>query len=243
MFVLFRKEISSFFNSLIGYIVIIVFLLINGSFLWIFHGDFNVLDSGYSSLETLFFISPWVFLFLIPAITMRLFAEETRTGTIELLITKPISEFKIIFAKYLAGLSLVLFSLIPTLVYFISVYYLGNPQGNIDTGGTWGSYIALFFLAAIYTSVGVFSSSLTDNQIISFIIAILLSFFFYIGFDSLSSLDIFSDFSILLIKLGINDHYSAMSKGVIDTRDVLYFVLVIAVFISLTKTVLESRKW
>ena len=243
MFVLLRKEINTFFNTLTGYIVILVFLLINGLFLWVFHGEFNVLDSGYSSLDTLFVISPWVFLFLIPAITMRLFSEEKRTGTIELLITKPLSEFRIIFAKYLAGLCLSLFAILPTLIYFLSVYYLGNPEGNVDVGGTWGSYIALFFLAAVYTSIGVFSSAISDNQIVSFIVAIVLSFFFFIGFESMSSLDILLPIGNFLINLGINDHYHSMSRGVVDSRDLIYFILVIAAFLAFTRTVLESRKW
>ena len=243
MFVLFKKEIRGFFNSLIGYIVIVVFLLINSLFLWVFPGEFNVLDSGYANLETLFIISPWVFLFLVPAVTMRLFSEEKRTGTIELIVTRPISELQIVFAKYFAGLSLVLFSLLPSLLYFYSVYQLGNPVGNIDTGGTWGSYIALFFLAAIYTSIGVFASSITENQIISFILSLFLSFTLFIGFETMSSLEIFSTIENFVINLGINEHYRSMSRGVVDTRDVIYFLSVIAIFLFGTKTVLESRKW
>lgn len=243
MIVLLRKEISVFFNSLTGYIVILVFLLINSLFLWVFPGEFNVLDSGYANLETLFIISPWVFLFLVPAISMRLFSEEKRTGTIELIITRPLSELQIVLAKYFAGLSLVLFSLLPSLIYFFSVYQLGNPVGNIDTGGTWGSYIGLFFLAGIYTSIGVFASALTENQIIAFIIALLLSFFFFIGFESISTLGVLGKFDDILINLGINEHYRSMSRGVLDTRDIIYFIGVIAIFIFATKTVLESRKW
>ena len=243
MIVLLKKEISGFFNSLTGYIVILVFLLINSLFLWIFPGQFNVLESGYSNLETMFVISPWVFLFLVPAVCMRLFSEEKRTGTIELIITRPISELQIVLAKYLAGLSLVLFSLLPSLIYFFSVYQLGNPVGNIDTGGTWGSYIGLFFLAGIYAAIGVFSSSLSENQIVAFIIAIILSFFFYIGFESISTLGFFGKFDGILINLGINEHYRSMSRGVLDTRDIFYFIGVIAIFIFATKTVLESRKW
>ncbi|MCK4837139.1 MAG: ABC transporter permease, partial [Candidatus Aminicenantes bacterium] len=188
MLALFRKEISSFFSTLTGYVVIVVFLLANSLFIWIFPGNLNVLDSGYADLETLFIIAPWVFLFLVPAITMRMFSEEQHSGTIELLFTKPLSDLKIILAKYLAGLLLVLFSLLPTLVYFGSVYFLGNPVGNIDLGGFWGSYFGLFFLAGIYVAIGTFTSSLSDNQIISFLLAVLISFIFYTGFDSISSL-------------------------------------------------------
>lgn len=243
MIVLLKKEISGFFNSLTGYIVVLVFLLINSLFLWVFPGQFNVLESGYANLETLFVISPWVFLFLVPAVTMRLFAEEKSSGTIELIITRPISELQIVMAKYLAGLSLVLFSLLPSLIYFFSVYQLGNPAGNIDTGGTWGSYIGLFFLAAIYAAIGVFSSSLTENQIVAFIVAMLLSFFFFIGFETISTLGWFGKFDNLLINLGINEHYRSMSRGVLDTRDIIYFLGVIGIFIFATKTVVESRKW
>lgn len=243
MFTLFKKEIIGFFSSLIGNIVIGVFLIVNSLFLWIFPGDFNVLDSGYASIDSLFFISPWVFLFLVPAVTMRLFADEKKSGTIELLLTRPLSDFKIIFAKYSAGLVLVLFSLIPSLLYFLSVYLLGNPPGNMDVGGTCGSYIGLFFLAGVYVAIGIFASSLTENQIISFIVAVLLSFFFFMGFESVASLGIFASFDNFLIGLGINDHYRSLSRGVIDTRDLLYFVSVIALFILFTKVVLESRKW
>lgn len=243
MFALLKKEISSFLSSLIGYIVIIVFLMINSLFLWVFPGQFNVLDSGYANIDTLFIIAPWVFMFLVPAITMRLFAEEKRTGTIELLFTRPLTDFQIIFAKYLAGLLLVLFSLLPTLVYFASVYWLGKPVGSIDTGGTWGSYIGLFFLAAIYVAIGVFASSITGNQIISFLLAVLISFFFYMGFESISSLQFLGSLDSLVVNLGIYEHYKSISRGVIDSRDVIYFLSVIAVFILFTKTVLESRKW
>jgi ABC-2 type transport system permease protein len=211
--------------------------------MWVFPGEFNVFEAGYSSLDSLFILAPWIFLFLVPAITMRLFAEEKRIGTIEFLLTKPISDFKIVFAKYLAGLVLVLFSLIPTLIYFYSVYQLGSPKGNLDTGGIMGSYIGLFFLASIYVAIGLFASSLTENQIISFILAILITFFFYIGFESISSLNIARGFDDFVIRLGINDHYRSMSRGVIDSRDVIYFISVIFLFIFLTRLKLQSRKW
>jgi len=243
MYTLLKKEISGFFSSLTGYIVIIVFLIINGLFIWIFPGVNNVLDSGYATLDSLFSIAPWVFLFLAPAVTMRMFSDEKKTGTIELLLTRPLSDFQIIFGKFLAALSLVLFSLLPTLIYFYTVYKLGNPVGNIDTGGTWGSYIGLFFLAAIYVSIGVLSSAITDNQIVAFITGMLLCFVVYIGFDYISELGMFKSIDGLIINLGINEHYKSMSRGVIDSRDMIYFVSVIAFFIIITKTVLQSRKW
>lgn len=243
MYTLFKKEISSFFSSLTGYIVIIVFLIINGLFIWIFPGVNNVLEIGYASLDGLFTIAPWVFLFLAPAVTMRMFSDEKKTGTIELLLTRPLSDFQILFAKFLAALSLVLFSLLPTLIYFYSVYKLGNPVGNIDTGGTWGSYIGLFFLAAIYVSIGVLSSSITDNQIVAFITGMLICFTMYIGFDYLSELGALKSVNGFVINLGINEHYKSMSRGVIDSRDMIYFISAIAFFLLLTKTKLQSRKW
>ena len=243
MITLFRKEISSFFSSLIGYIVITVFLLINGLFLWVFPLEFNILDFGYASIENLFMLTPIVFLFLIPAITMRLFADEKKSGTIEILLTQPLTDLEIILAKYFAGLVLVLFSLLPTLIYFFSVYQLGLPPGNIDTGGMWGSYIGLLFLGASFVAIGLFSSSITDNQIVSFIIAIFLCGFLYIGFEFIYSLDMFGHIDLFIKSLGINAHYTSMSRGVIDTRDIIYFLSVIALFIIFTKFSLASRKW
>ncbi len=243
MFILLKKEISGFFSSLTGYIVIVVFLIVNGLFMWVFKGDLNVLDNGYSTLETLFIIAPWVFLFLVPAITMRMFSEEKRSGTIELLLTRPLNDMEIILAKYLAAILLILLSLLPTLIYFWSVIRLGSPPGNIDTGGTWGSYIGLFFLSGIYAAIGLFISSTTENQIVAFIVTVLISFFFYIGFESITSFDIFGNLEKTINNLGIQEHYRSMSRGVIDTRDIVYFISMIAVFLLLTKMILQSRKW
>jgi ABC-2 type transport system permease protein len=243
MFSLFKKEIISFLSSLSGFVVIIVFLVANGLFLWVFKGNLNIMDNGYATLESLFILAPWIFLFLIPAITMRTFAEEKKSRTMELLLSRPLSDMQIVLAKYLAGMVLILLSILPTLIYFYSVIRLGSPQGNIDSGGTWGSYVGLIFLAGIYAAIGTFISSLTENQIVSFIISLLLCFLFYIGFDYLSSLDIFSGFSTFIAKLGINEHYRSMSRGVLDTRDMLYYLSVIAIFLLLTKIVLQSRNW
>lgn len=240
---LFKKEIRAFLSSLIGYIAISVFLLLNGLFLWVLPTPSNILNNGYAGLDALFSLAPWVFLFLIPAITMRSFADERKAGTIEFLLTKPLTDLQIILAKYFAGIVLVLFSLLPTLFYYYTVYKLGNPVGNIDTGGTWGSYIGLFFLAAAFTAIGVFASSLSDNQIVAFILAVFFCFICYIGFDYISALEVFKNNDELLLSLGINDHYMSMSRGVVDSRDVIYYVSLSAVFILLTKTVLESRKW
>ena len=243
MIALLKKEINSFLSSLIGYIAITVFLLVIGLFMWVLKTDSNILENGYANIDTLFTIAPWVFLFLIPAITMRSFADEKKTGTIELLLTRPITDLQIILAKYFAGLILVLFSLLPTLLYYYSVHYLGSPVGNIDTGGMWGSYIGLLFLGAAFVSIGIFSSSITDNQVISFIISLSLCLFIYLGFDLISAFPVFESVDNIIIALGIDSHYASMSRGVIDTRDVIYFISLIAIFIFSTRTVLESRKW
>lgn len=239
----FRKEISGFLSSLTGFIVISVFLLINGLFVWVFPLQFNIPDYGYANLDGLFMLAPFVFLFLIPAITMRSFADEIKSGTIEILLTKPLSDLQIILAKYFAGIVLVLFSLLPTLVYFFTVYHLGMPRGNMDIGGTWGSYIGLLFLGASFVAIGIFCSSITDNQIVSFILSVFLSGFIYIGFDMIYSFSFFGSFDLFIKSLGIAAHYTSMSRGVIDTRDLLYFLSVITLFIVLTKLRLESRKW
>ncbi|HVA99496.1 MAG TPA: gliding motility-associated ABC transporter permease subunit GldF [Bacteroidia bacterium] len=243
MFTLLKKEINSFLNSLIGYITILVFLLAVSLFMWVLPMDSNVLDSGFASLDALFVVAPWVFLFLIPAITMRSFADEKKGGTIELLLTRPLTDLQIILAKYFAGLLLVVFSLLPTLIYYYSVSRLGNPPGNIDTGGMWGSYIGLLFLGAAFVAIGIFASSITENQVVAFILAVLLCLFFYYGFQFISTAHIFGNVDNLILALGINAHYTSMSRGVLDTRDMLYYVSLIVIFILLTKTVLESRKW
>lgn len=243
MIALLFKEIRTFLSSLIGYVVIAVFLLLNGLFMWIFPGDFNVLEMGFSSIDALFEISPWVFMFLIPAITMRSFSEEKRSGTIELLFTRPLTDLQIILAKYLAGWLLVIIALLPTLVYYITVYNLGNPPGNIDKGGTWGSYIGLLFLASGYVSIGMFASAITNNQIVSFLVAVMFCFFMYTGFQSLASFDALGSLDEPIRKLGIQEHYQSLSLGLIDSRDVVYFIGLNAFFIILTQTVLGSRKW
>ena len=173
---------------------------------------------------------------------MRLFADEKKSGTLELLLVRPLTTYQIIWAKYLSAVIVIFLSLIPTFLYFFSVYSLGNPVGNIDTGGTWGSYIGLFLLAAVYAAIGVFASSVTDNQVIAFILAILLSFFFYTGFDSIASIPAFHSFQNIIIYLGIDQHYSSISRGVVDSRDLLYFGSVISLFIIITKTVLDNKK-
>ncbi|HXD94200.1 MAG TPA: gliding motility-associated ABC transporter permease subunit GldF [Bacteroidia bacterium] len=247
MLVLYLKEIKSFLTSLVGYIAIGVFLTITGLFLWVIgsesSGGYNILDNGFSTLDPLFTIAPMVYLFLIPAITMRSFAEEKKTGTIELLFTRPITELQIILAKYFAGVTLVTISLLPTLFYYYSVYKLGLPVGNIDTGGTWGSYIGLLLLGAGFVAIGIFASSITDNQVIAFISAMVLCFICFSGFDYIGQSGFAGKLEPLVIGLGISDHYASLSRGVIDTRDVLYFFSLISFFVLLTRFMLEKRKW
>jgi ABC-2 type transport system permease protein len=242
MFSLLKKEIASFFGSLTGYVVVFVFLLATSLFLWVFPGNYNIPDAGYASLDGLFSLAPWVYLFLVPAITMRLFAEEKRLGTMEVLLTRPLSEFRIVVAKFLSGLLLVSVSLLPTFIYFYSVYALGNPVGCIDTGGTWGAYIGLFFLAAIYVSIGLLASSLTDNQIFAFILALFLSFVAYLGFGLIGSLQLPSSVQQVIINLGIGEHYSSISRGVVDSRDLIYFLSAILIFLYLTSRVIHFHK-
>jgi ABC-2 type transport system permease protein len=238
-----KKELNSFLSSLTGYMVILVFLILNGLFLWVFPGAFNILDSGYAGLDGLFFLAPWIFLFLVPALTMRFFADELKTGTIELILTKPISELKLVLGKYFAGLILCIIALTPTLIYLISVYFLGQPQGNLDWGATIGSYIGLIFLSGVYVSIGVFASSLTENQIVSFILSLFFCFFCFIGFEQLAALLSHTGMELSIEKLGISYHYNAISKGVVDTRDLLYFISVICIFLFGSKLSLQSRKW
>ena len=243
MYYLFRKEIASFFSSLTGYIVIISFITITGLFLWVFKGPMNIIEGGYATLDSLFFIAPWVFLILIPAITMRMFSEEKKTGTLDLLLTRPLGETQIILAKYFASLALVLLSLLPTLIYYISVVMLGNPTGNLDTGGTWGSYIGLFFLAGSYAIIGLYCSSLTDNVIVAFLLTVALCMFICFGFDQIGNLGAFHAIGEIIQKLGIAEHYKSMSRGVIDSRDIVYFLALVTIFFLLTRYNLEKRKW
>ena len=242
MYSIFKKEIRSFLSSLIAYVVTIVFLLIVGLFTWVF-ADGNILAQGYASLDTLFFMAPWIFIFLISAITMRSFSEEINQGTFEILSTKPITDFQIILGKYLAAVCLVAFSVLPTLLYFYSVYQLGLPKGNIDMGATWGSYIGLILLGGCYASIGIFSSAATSNQIVAFVLGMFLCFFFYVGFQQISNLSLFGGWDSFIQNLGIQYHYDSISRGVVDSRDLVYFGSLISFFLGLTYIVLDSRKW
>ncbi len=234
MISLFKKELHAFFSNATGYIVIGIFLTITGLFLWVIPGEYNVVDSGYANVDGLFHLAPWLFLFLCPAVTMRLFAEEKQTGTWELLVTKPLSKTHIVLGKYLASWVLVLLALIPVVLYYFTVFYLAEPVGNVDSGAFWGSFIGLFFLAAVYVAVGTFASALSTNQIVAFIISVVISFFLFYGFELLTSFFSSGKIIQLLDTLGIHAHYKSMSRGVIDSRDMLYFILLSAGFLSAT---------
>ncbi|HEY9045431.1 MAG TPA: gliding motility-associated ABC transporter permease subunit GldF [Ohtaekwangia sp.] len=236
------KEFSSFLNSLIAYVVIGVFLMGIGLLMWVFP-ETSVLSYGYADMDTLFSLGPYVFIFLIPAITMRSFAEEKKAGTMELLMTKPLSDWDVILGKFFASLCLVVVALIPTLLYYFSVYQLGNPTGNIDTAGIAGSYIGLCLLGGVFCSIGIFASSITPNQIVAFIVAAFLCFILFSGFESLASLNVWSDYTLFIKQLGILYHYESLSKGLIDSRDVLYFFSVAFLLLSVTKLILGSRQW
>jgi ABC-2 type transport system permease protein len=240
MFSILKKEINSFFASPIGYLVIAVFLLLNGLFLWLFKGDFNILDSGFADMSAFFLLSPWILIFLIPAVTMRSFSDEKKQGTLELLLTKPISTLQIVLGKYFGAFILIIIALIPTLLYVFTISKLGAIEGNLDTGSILGSYFGLLFLIAAYTSIGVFASTLSDNQIVAFIIAVFICFFFYFGFEGLSNYKLFGD-AIYLEKLGMESHFKSMSRGVLDTRDLLYFISISIFFIALTKLNIQKH--
>lgn len=238
MLVIFRKELNSFLNSLVGYIVICIFLLAMGLLIWVFP-EYSLLNYGYASLESFFSITPFLYLFLIPAITMRSFAEEKRLGTMELLLTRPLTDWQIIIAKYFATCALVGFSLFPTLLYYLSIYELGSPKGNIDSAAVVGSYIGLLLLGCVFCAIGIFASAMSDNQIISFIVAVFLCFILYAGFSQIASIDVWSSYSFIISQLGVDFHYQSISKGLIDSRNLLYFISVILIFLAATKLLLS----
>jgi ABC-2 type transport system permease protein len=236
------KEFSSFLNSLIAYVVIGVFLLAMGLLVWVFP-ETSVMDYGYADMQTLFSLAPYVFVFLIPAITMRSFAEEKKAGTMELLFTKPLSDWDIILGKYFSTLLLSLFALVPTLVYYYCLYMLGNPIGNLDTPGIIGSYIGLSMVAAAFCAVGIFASCITPNQIVAFVVGAFLCFLLFSGFESISALPFWSANALAVKQWGVLFHYESMSRGLIDTRDLIYFFSLVLLMLSITKLILGSRQW
>lgn len=226
------REIKSFFGSPIGYLVIAVFLVGNGLFLWVFEGEYNILNSGFADLSPFFTLSPWILIFLIPAVTMRSFSDEKKQGTLELLLTKPLNIWQIVNGKFLGSMLLIVIAIIPTFIYVWVISGLGSPEGNIDMGSTMGSYFGLLFLIAAYSAIGIFTSTLSENQIVAFIVSVFLCFFFYFGFEKLAS--IIPNFESLISGFGMQDHFKSMSRGVIDTRDIIYFVSITILFLSFT---------
>lgn len=234
------REIKSFFGSPIGYLVIAIFLALNGLFLWIFEGEYNILNSGFADLGPFFSISPWILIFLIPAVTMRSFSDEMKQGTIELLLTKPLSIWQIVNGKFFGAILLIIIAIIPTFIYVFVISSLGMPERNIDMGVTIGSYFGLLFLISGYSAIGIFTSTLSDNQIVAFLLAVFLCFFFYFGFDGIAIY--FPSIENFISNLGMNSHYNSMSRGVIDTRDMIYFVSATILFLSFSVFKLKSLK-
>ena len=234
------RELKSFFGSPIGYLVIAIFLLLNGLFLWVFEGEYNILKSGFADLAPFFTISPWILLFLIPAVTMRSFSDERKQGTLELLLTKPLSVWQIVNGKFFGAMLLIIIAIIPTLIYAYIISSLGMPEGNIDIGSTMGSYFGLLFLIAAYTAIGVFTSALSDNQIVAFIISVFLCFIFYFGFEALAAE--VKGAENFISWLGMDSHFRSMGRGVLDTRDILYFISISTLFLAFTVLKLKTLK-
>ena len=234
------REIKSFFGSPIGYLVIAIFLLLNGLFLWVFEGDYNILNSGFADLSPFFTIAPWILIFLIPAVTMRSFSDEKKQGTLELLLTKPLSIWQIVNGKFLGAFLLIVIAIVPTFIYVKVISTLGMQEGNIDMGSTLGSYFGLLFLISAYSAIGIFTFTLSENQIVTFILSVFLCFFFFFGFEGLSTY--LPSFENFISSLGMENHFKSMSRGVLDTRDITYFFSVTILFLSLTVYKLKSMK-
>lgn len=234
-----KKELRHFFSSLTGYIAILVFLLVNGLVLFVFEN--NILDFGYATLDRFFQLAPWILLLLIPAITMRSFAEEFKSGTYEILQTRPVSRRQIVLGKYLGSLGVVIIALLPTLLYFITIQNLSAGEG-MDTGATVGSYIGLVFLSAVFTAIGVCASSFTSNAVIAFILGLIGCVLIYYGFHAISRLPGLGSGTDYYIEMaGIDFHYRSISRGVVDTRDLVYFLSVVVWFLSITQRNLFKR--
>lgn len=234
------KEINSFFGTPIGYLVIAIFLILNGLFLWVFEGDYNILNSGYADLSPFFILSPWILIFLIPAVTMKSFSDEKKQGTLELLFTKPITILEIVLAKFFAAVILIILSIIPTYIYVLLISSLGLPEGNIDFGSTIGSYFGLLFLVFGYAAIGIFTSAISENQIVAFILSVMICFFFYFGFEAIAG--VFKNFGNEISFFGMQNHFKSMSRGVLDTRDLIYFLSISSLFLMLTIFKLKSDK-
>jgi ABC-2 type transport system permease protein len=239
MFAIFKKELNSFLNSLLGYIVLAVFLTAIGLIFWVFP-DTNVLDYGFADMGTFFNLTPYIFMFLVPAITMRAFADEVKTGTIELLLTKPLSLWQLVLGKFLASWALIGIALLPTLIYYYSVYQLGGPVGNIDSAAVWGAYIGLFLLGGVFAAIGVFTSALTDNQVVAFVLGVFVSFILYLGISSIAQLDFWESWRYTLSQFGLDTQYNALGKGLVDARNVVYLLSIMGAMLFFTKMKLQK---
>jgi len=242
MYALYLKEIRGFLNSVVGYVFLLVFLTACWLFNWMLDSSMNLISYGQADLTPFFSAAPYVLLILIPAITMKSLADERRTGTIELLYTRPLSDLSILMAKYLAGVSLMLLAILPTLVFYGTLYYLGNPVGNIDSGAVFTSYIGLLLLGAAFVAIGIFSSSITTSQIVSFIIAIALCYFFYDGLSLLGNYTQFGNLDFYLQYISLNFHYDAIKKGVVDARDIVFNFSFIVLFLSASLYLVKTFK-
>lgn len=234
------KELHQFFTSLTGYITIVLFLVINALYLFVLK-DSNIFDFGYATLVSFFEFAPWIFIFLIPALSMRSFADEFKSGTFETLQTRPLTQWQIVLGKYVAILLVIIISLIPTLLYVITIHSLSST-GGIDGGAITGSYIGLFFLAAVFAAISIWCSSLTPNAVIAFLLSAFACIILYFGFTAISKLPVFTGNADYYIEmLGIDFHYQSISRGVLDTRDLIYFLSVIFLFLFATQKKLNKK--
>jgi ABC-2 type transport system permease protein len=233
MLAIFRKEISQFFSSPIAYIIMGVFLTAVGMLLWVFP-DTSLLENGYADMNLFFTLTPYVMLFLVPAITMRAIADEVRAGTLEWLMTKPVSRWQIVGGKFLASWLLVVLTLVPTIIYYVTLYQLGSPEGNIDSAGVAGSYVGLVLLAGVFVSIGLWASSLNDNQVVAFVVGVFFCALLYVGLSSLAGLSIFGGLSYYLSYFALDEQYRALGRGLIDSRNVIYLYSLIGLFLLLT---------
>ena len=235
-----KKELGQFFSNLTGYITIILFLLVNGIFLFVLN-DSNIFDFGYASLDKFFELAPWILLFLVPAITMRTLADEFKGGTFEILQTRPLSKWQIVLGKYISILIVLLFVIIPTIIYIITIKVL-SAQGGIDSGGILGSYIGLFLLAAVFAAIGLCFSGFTNNAVVAFLISAFACLILYFGFNALSRLPFFANgLDYYIEMLGIDFHYRSISRGVMDSRDMIYFFSIIFLFLLITVKNLHKK--
>lgn len=243
MWALFKKEINQFFSSITGYLSVILFLVANGLFLFVFP-DSNVFNNGYATLDSLFQLGPWILLLLIPAATMRLIAEESRSGTLEILLTRPLSEWQIVLGKYFSGIFLLVFALIPTIIYYVTIRSLAVSPADVDTGGIIGSYIGLFLLGSVFTAIGLWASALSNQMVVAFLLSVFTCFIVYTGFNALSEIPLFSGgLDYYLQMIGIQSHYQSVSRGVIGVQDIIYFLSMDGLFLYLTQLALDKRKW